>query len=193
MSRRISTIERSTSETQIKLELALDGGVAYHIKTPHSFFDHMLEAFARHGRVGLEVEAKGDNTGPHHLVEDVGIVLGQAFLAAAGDKVGIERYGDSAVPMDETLVRAVVDFCGRGYLVFDLPNVIDTETGLGMHLVRDFFYALSFNGRFNLHIDVVRGDNPHHIIEACFKATAVALRRALAITGDSLPSTKGKL
>jgi imidazoleglycerol-phosphate dehydratase len=153
----------------------------------------MLHSFAKHSRFGLNVKAVGDNTGPHHLVEDVAIVLGDALLRAAGDKKGIERFGHVSMPMDETLVDVSVDFGGRGYLVFEAPEVQDVETGLGMHLIHDFFYALCFNGRFNLHIRTIYGKNPHHIYEAMFKGTAVALRRALVITNEEIPSTKGVL
>lgn len=188
-------LERKTKETQIQMHLNLDQkGHQEKIETGHGFFDHMLESFSKHSRFDLEVKAKGDNTGPHHLVEDVGIVLGDALLQAGGDKRGIERFGHAAIPMDETLMDVAVDFCGRGFMVFDIPdNIIDSETGLGIHLIHDFFYALSFNGRFNLHLNLVRGKNPHHIIEAMFKGTAVALRKALEITQDDLPSTKGVL
>lgn len=192
---RIAEIERNTKETQIKLHLNLDEkGKQDKLETGHGFFNHMLDSFSKHSRFNLEVKAKGDDTGPHHLVEDVGIVLGEALLKAAGDKRGIERFGHASIPMDETLMDVSIDFCGRGFMVFDLPEEIqDTETGLGIHLIHDFFYALSFNGRFNLHLHLVRGRNPHHIIEAMFKGTAVALRRALEITQDDLPSTKGVL
>jgi imidazoleglycerol-phosphate dehydratase len=184
-------IQRSTSETSIELSLQLDDPEPSRIDTGHGFYDHMLESFAKHSRFGLQVKAKGDNTGPHHLVEDVAIVLGEALLKASGDKKGIERFGHVSMPMDETLVDAAVDFGGRGFLVLDAPDVHDGETGLGIHLLHDIFYALSFNGRFNLHLQVRHGRNPHHIYEAMFKGTAVALRRALVITGQDIPSTKG--
>jgi|SaaInlStandDraft_1057018.scaffolds.fasta_scaffold58709_2 imidazoleglycerol-phosphate dehydratase len=189
---RNATIERTTKETSIELGLNLDGG-KIDISTGHGFYDHMLEAFAKHGRMGLEVEAKGDNTGPHHLAEDVAIVIGEALLKSAGDKAGIERFGHASIPMDDTLVDISVDFGGRGFLVFDCPEVQDVETGLGVHLVHDIFYAMCFNGRFNLHLRLIHGRNPHHIYEAMFKGTGVALRRALAITGTDIPSTKGVL
>lgn len=188
---RAASIERTTNETLINLSLQLDNPKPSAIKTGHGFYDHMLESFAKHSRFGLQVDAKGDNTGPHHLVEDVAIVIGEALLKAAGDKRGIERFGHVSMPMDETLVDVAVDFGGRGYLVFNCPEVHDMETGLGVHLVHDIFYALCFNGRFNLHIDVRHGRNPHHLYEAMFKGTAVALRRALVVTGTDIPSTKG--
>lgn len=184
---------RKTNETEVKVSLNLDKYTKSEIDTGHGFYDHMLESFAKHARIGLKVKAKGDNTGPHHLAEDVAIVIGESLLEAAGDKKGIERFGDVSLPMDETLVQAAVDFSGRGFLVFDAPELNDQETGLGIHLVHDIFYALCINGKFNLNLRVVCGRNPHHIIEAMFKGTAVALRRALAITGDDIPSTKGVL
>ena len=192
---RSADIERNTKETQIKLHLDLDQkGKQDKLETGHGFFNHMLDSFSKHSRFNLEVKAQGDDTGPHHLVEDVGIVLGEALLEAAGAKRGIERFGHASIPMDETLMDVSIDFCGRGFMFFDLPDEItDTETGLGIHLIHDFFYALSFNGRFNLHMTLMRGKNPHHIIEAMFKGTAVALRKALEITQDDLPSTKGVL
>ena len=184
---------RKTRETDVKISLNLDRQDPPEIDTTHGFYDHMLEAFAKHGRMTLKVKATGDKTGPHHLVEDVAIVLGESLLKAAGDKSGIERFGHAAIPMDDTLVEVAVDFCGRGYLVFEAPDVHDQETGLGIHLVHDVFYALCFHGRFNLNIRVVCGRNPHHIIEAMFKGTAIALRKALQITGSEIPSTKGVL
>jgi len=191
---RSATIERKTSETKINLTLGLGPGPGkIDIKTGHGFYDHMLTAFAKHGRFSLDIVAEGDNTGPHHLAEDVAIVIGEALLKAAGDKTGIERFGHASIPMDDTLVEVSVDFGGRGFLVFDCPEVQDIETGLGVHLVHDIFYAMSFNGRFNLHMRLIHGRNPHHIYEAMFKGTGVALRRALAITGTDIPSTKGVL
>lgn len=184
---------RITKETEVEMKLNLDDGKDCQIDTGHGFYDHMLESFSKHSRFGLTVQAKGDQTGPHHLVEDVAIVLGESLLAAAGNKDGIERFGDALIPMDETLVQVAVDFSGRGFLVFDAPEVQDTETGLGIHLIHDFFYALCFNGRFNLNIRVLCGKNPHHIYEAMFKGTAIALRRALVISGKGIPSTKGVL
>ncbi len=184
---------RTTKETDIEVKINLDAYKECVVKTPHGFFSHMMESFSKHSRFAVEIDATGDNTGPHHMVEDVGIVLGESILEAAGDKSGIERFGSVSMPMDETLVDVAIDFSGRGYLVFDAPEINDTETGLGLHLVNDFFYAMCFNGRFNLHIHVKCGTNPHHIIEAMFKGTAVALRRALQVTGKGIPSTKGVL
>jgi len=192
---RIADIKRGTKETKIELHLNLDQrGQQNELDTGHGFFNHMLDSFSKHSRFDLRVKAVGDDTGPHHLVEDVGIVLGEALLKAAGDKRGIERFGDASIPMDETLMNVSIDFCGRGFMVFDVPeHIVDSETGLGLHLIHDFFYALCFNGRFNLHLHLVRGRNPHHIIEAMFKGTAIALRKALEITQDDMPSTKGVL
>lgn len=186
-------IRRKTTETDIRLSLNLDDPAVQKLDVGGGFFEHMLTSFAKHGRFGISLLGRGDDTGPHHLVEDTGIVLGQALNEAAGDKMGIERFGSSSVPMDDALVDAAVDLSGRGYLVFHAKDLPEGETGLGMSLVRDFFHALSSHGRFNLNLNVRDGQNPHHVIEAMFKATAVALRRALVKSGSGLPTTKGML
>jgi imidazoleglycerol-phosphate dehydratase len=192
---RSANITRKTNETDITLALSLDGG-PYENRTGVGFFDHMLDHIGRHGRVGLKVTAKGDtHIDDHHTVEDVGIVLGQAIAKALGDKKGIERYGFASVPMDEALARVSIDLSGRSALVFDARftepagkiGAFDTQ------LVREFFTAVVANGKFNCHIEVVRGDNDHHIAEAIFKAFGRALRQAVAITGNEVPSTKGVL
>ncbi len=192
---RTASITRKTNETQITLELNLDGG-AYAHKTGVGFFDHMLDHVARHGNMGLSITAKGDHhIDDHHTVEDVGIVLGQALDKALGDKKGIERYGFASVPMDEALARVTVDLSGRPALVFaadfDLqPAKIGT---FDTQLVREFLNALVNNGKFNCHVEVIHGSNHHHIVEAIFKALGRALRQAVAITGTQVPSTKGSL
>lgn len=192
---RTASITRKTNETQISLELCLDGG-EYANKTGVGFFDHMLDHVARHGRFGLTVKAKGDtHIDDHHTVEDVGIVLGEALLEALGDKKGIERYGFASVPMDEALARVSVDLSGRPALGFATPlderpakiGAFDTQ------LVREFLTALVNHGRFNCHVEVPHGDNAHHIVEAIFKALGRALRDAVKVTGDEVPSTKGVL
>lgn len=191
---RIARIQRQTKETQIDLELNLDGG-PYANRTGVGFFDHMLDHVARHGRVGLMVTAKGDlHIDDHHTVEDVGIVLGQALEKALGDKKGIERYGFASVPMDEALARVSIDLSGRAALVFQAPLDAGGKIGtFDVQLVREFLTALSQAGRFNLHVEVPAGVNQHHISEAIFKALGRALRQAVAITGDDVPSTKGSL
>jgi imidazoleglycerol-phosphate dehydratase len=194
MARRTADIQRKTKETDIRLSLCLDGG-AYDIKTGVGFFDHMLDHVARHGRLGLKISAKGDtHVDDHHTVEDVGIVLGQALDKALGDKKGIERYGFASVPMDEALARVSVDLSGRAALVFNAafkgPGKVG---GFDTQLVREFLTALVNAGRFNCHVEVPAGANDHHIAEAIFKGLGRALRQAVAVTGEDVPSTKGTL
>lgn len=189
-------IQRQTAETEINLSLILDGSGEYLAETGIGFFDHMLTAFARHGHFDLQVTCKGDlDVDTHHTVEDVGICLGQAIAKALVDKSDIARFGSSTVPMDEALARAVIDLSGRAYLVY---NVSFTEETIGIFpsaLGLEFFRALSENARFNLHIDLLRGTNAHHGIEAIFKATARALCQAVGHESryGGIPSTKGAL
>jgi imidazoleglycerol-phosphate dehydratase len=193
---RAATIERSTRETQVSLALGLDGTGAGTRTTGIGFFDHMLDLVARHGRLDLEVTASGDlQTGPHHTVEDTGIVLGQALDRALGDRAGIFRYGHAVVPMDEARASCALDLSGRPFLHFaaDLPA---GATGTFDHeLTEEFFRAVSSAARLTLHLEVERGTNAHHMIEAAFKAFARALRGAVAIDpGETgVPSTKGTL
>ncbi|MBI1337589.1 MAG: imidazoleglycerol-phosphate dehydratase HisB [Phycisphaera sp.] len=195
---RTASITRKTNETRIALELNLDGGPYTH-KTGVGFFDHMLDHVARHGRVGLNIQATGDtHIDDHHTVEDVGIVLGQAIDKALGDKKGIERYGYGVVPMDESLARVAIDLSGRAALVFKVTfrGFGEDPAAIGrfdVQLVEEFFNAVAQNARMNLHIEVPWGENNHHIAEAIFKAFGRALRQAVAITGDQVPSTKGVL
>jgi len=192
---RTASITRKTNETQITLELNLDGG-RYDHKTGVGFFDHMLDHIARHGRLGMKVTAKGDvHIDDHHTVEDVGIVLGQAIDSALGDKKGIERYGFASVPMDEALARVSVDLSGRAALVFAADfDVKPAKIGtFDTQLVREFLTAVVNNGKFNCHVEVVHGSNHHHIVEAIFKALGRALRQAVSVTGTDVPSTKGTL
>lgn len=195
MSRK-AVVERITKETQIKLSLDIDGAGEAKVCTSVPFLDHMLNLFARHGLFNLEVEAKGDiDIDFHHTVEDIGIVLGDALKKALGDKSGIRRYGQASVPMDETLASVAVDLSGRPYLVYNvrLPKVKIGE--FDVELAREFFQALTNNLAANIHINVMYGDNVHHILEACFKALARALDQATQhdprISG--VMSTKGKL
>ena len=190
---RTSTINRKTSETDISLTLSLDGG-ASDISTGLGFFDHMLAQLTRHGGLGLILKCAGDlEVDGHHTVEDVGLALGEALRAALGGKRGIERYGQAIVPMDEALILCAVDLSGRPCLRYtaDIPagRVGDFDT----ELAREFMQALCSAGMFALHIRQLDGVNSHHIIEGMFKALARALRQAVAITGDALPSTKGVL
>lgn len=194
---RTGTVQRRTAETDIIVELTLDGNQASSISTGIGFFDHMLTLLAKHGRFGLVVKANGDTyVDAHHTVEDVGLALGQALVKALGDKVGIERYGDAWVPMDEALTQVVVDLSGRPYLVFQgewntpvLGGNFETE------LVEDFFQALAMSGAINLHVRNLYGRNTHHIIESMFKATGRALRKAVTINPDivGVNSTKGTI
>ncbi len=198
MSRR-SERRRSTRETEVRVVVDLDGSGQVRAKTGIGFFDHMLDALGRHGLMDLEVECRGDlDVDPHHTVEDVGIVLGGAFLEALGDKRGIVRYADATVPLDEALVRAVVDVSGRPFLHFDVPlpasqPVIGTFDAA---LSAEFWRAFATEARLTMHLDGLRGDNAHHIVEATFKAAARALDAATRIDpdrGDEVPSTKGAL
>ena len=195
---RTASIQRKTNETDIRLTLDLGGG-ASDIKTGVGFLDHMLDHIARHGRLGLVVRATGDtHIDDHHTVEDVGIVLGEALGQALGDKRGIERYGHASVPMDESLARVAVDLSGRPALVFRVPfqGFGDDPAAIGrfdVQLVEEFFRAVVNHGRLNLHIEVPWGSNNHHMAEAVSKAFGRALRDAVCVTGDEVPSTKGVL
>jgi imidazoleglycerol-phosphate dehydratase len=192
---RTAAKERKTQETQIRLELDLDGGEAS-ISTGVGFLDHMLELLARHGRLGLRVEASGDlETGAHHTTEDVGIVLGQALDEALGDRAGIRRYGSALVPMDESLGECAIDISGRPYCDFDADLPTTTIAGFDTELAEEFFRAVANSAKLTLHIWVRSGTNAHHMIEAAFKAFARALREAVEIDpGETgVPSTKGTL
>ncbi|MGH2960697.1 MAG: imidazoleglycerol-phosphate dehydratase HisB [Solirubrobacterales bacterium] len=192
---RTAEIKRGTSETEIALSIDLDGGEIA-VSSGVGFLDHMLELLARHGRLGLTLEASGDlDTGAHHTTEDVGIALGQAIDAALGDRAGIRRYGYIAVPMDEALGICAIDISGRPLCLFeaDLPPV--SIAGFDTELTEEFFRAVATNAKLTLHLGTRYGSNAHHMIEACFKAFARALRQAVEIDpGESgVPSTKGTL
>jgi len=193
---RTAEIARRTGETEVRVSLGLDGTGAGARSTGVGFFDHMLDLLARHGRLDLDVEARGDlETGPHHTVEDVGIVLGEALDAALGDRSGIARYGEARVPMDEARAAAAIDVSGRGLAVVDSRLSELAVTGFRGEHAEEFVRALASRGRFTLHLDVEAGTNHHHMIEAAFKALARALRAAVAIdpTEPGVPSTKGVL
>ena len=193
MAKRTVTLERKTNETDITVELCLDGG-PYENHTGIGFFDHMLDHVARHGRFGLKLSAIGDtHIDDHHTVEDVGIVLGQALEQALGDKAGIERYGFASAPMDEALARVSVDLAGRAALVFNATFHTRKIGTFDTQLVHEFLNALTANGKFACHVEVPHGDNDHHVAEAIFKALGRALRTAVSITGTDVPSTKGSL
>ena len=197
MTDRTAQRARRTGETDIALTLGLDGNGAGTRTTGVGFLDHMLDLLARHGRLDLVVEAKGDlQTGSHHTVEDVGIVLGQALDAALGDRAGIYRYGHAVVPMDEARAACAIDVSGRPFLALDDGGLPSGETGGFEHeLLEEFFRAVVNNARITAHLEVQAGTNAHHMIEACFKAFARALRAAIAIdpTETGVPSTKGTL
>ena len=194
---RQSTIKRTTKETDIAITLTLDGTGETDISTGIGFFDHMLNSFGRHGMFDLDVTAKGDLfVDGHHTVEDAGIVLGQAFAKALGDKHGIIRYGDVTLPMDEALVLAAVDISGRGALYWDMDIPYQLVGQFDSTLAKEFFIAFATNAGITLHVQGLAGENAHHIIEASFKAVARALRQAVESdprAADALPSTKGAL
>ena len=186
---RTSSLKRHTTETQIELELDLDGSGRFDIELPTQaglpFWKHMLEQWAKHGRFDLTIRATGDvEIDGHHLVEDLGIALGLALNEAVGDKRGIARYGFFLAPMDEVLMLAAVDFCGRSFLQLDWTLNQERIGEFDTHLAREFFVALSNNGRLNLHLKEQSGGNAHHVIEASFKALARAMRAALVVEGD---------
>jgi imidazoleglycerol-phosphate dehydratase len=191
---RIAEIERKTKETDIKLELNLDGNGTSQIDTGIGFFDHMLDSFSRHGFYDLKVEVSGDLfVDSHHTIEDTGIVLGQAIKAALGDKKGIKRYGSFMLPMDETLVLCSIDLSGRPYFVYDVSLTADKVGYMDTEMVKEFFYAISYSAGMNLHIKMLHGTNNHHIIEAIFKAFAKALDEASSFDPriQGVLSTKG--
>ena len=194
---RQARVERKTKETEIAIQLGLDGTGASKVKTPIPFFSHMLEAWSKHGLMDLAVEAQGDvEVDQHHTVEDVGIVLGQALKQALGDKKGIVRFGTGTIPMDETLVSAVVDLSGRPFLVFSVPVTRARVSNFDLDLLQEFFRAFAYNAEITLHVTMHYGHNLHHITEAVFKAVGRALAEATRhdprIAGI-LPSTKGTL
>lgn len=197
MTKRSATITRTTKETDITLSLTIDGTGKTSIDTGIPFFDHMLDAFGRHGLFDLEVKATGDlGVDAHHTVEDVGIVLGQALAEAMGDKRGITRFASQAIPMDEALIMAALDISGRGQMHFDIL-IPPAMMGLfDSSLAKEFFIALASNAGITLHLISFKGENAHHLIEAAFKATGRVLRSALEVdvrASEQLPSTKGTL
>jgi imidazoleglycerol-phosphate dehydratase len=194
---RTSEISRRTGETDISVSLSLDGAGKGMRTTGVGFFDHMLDAFARHGGLDLDVDAKGDlATGSHHTVEDVGIVIGQALDEALGDRERITRFGQAVVPMDDARASAAIDVSGRPFVAFDgLAIPVRTIGGFETDLVEEFLRAVANNAKLTVHVTVERGRDPHHMVEACFKAFARALRMAVGFdpTGSGIPSTKGLL
>jgi imidazoleglycerol-phosphate dehydratase len=193
---RRSSLKRETTETSVSVDLVIDGSGVSSIQTGIPFFDHMLILFSKHGLFDLQVDARGDlQVDFHHTVEDVGIVLGSCFSKALGDKAGIRRYGWALLPMDESLVRAAVDLSGRAYLHCEAPESAGSIGQFDFQLVEEFLRAFSTNAGLNLHVDVLRGRNSHHISEAIFKGLAKALDQAceLDIRVTGIPSSKGTL
>jgi imidazoleglycerol-phosphate dehydratase len=195
VSTRVGRVSRDTKETRLEVIVDLDGSGTTEVATGVPFFDHMLDQLGRHGRLDLTVKADGDTEiDAHHTVEDAGIALGQALAEAWGDRTGVERFGDATVPIDESLTRVAIDLSGRPYLVWDCDVPIQViGTNFETSLVRHFFEAVVANARITLHVHNISGDNTHHIFESVFKSVAVALRRAVAVTGTGTPSTKGVL
>ena len=194
---RTSTINRRTAETDISLTLNLDGTGASEINSGCGFLDHMLTLFARHGRFDLTLTCNGDTqVDDHHTVEDIGIVLGQAFAEALGDKKGVYRYGSMILPMDETLILTAVDLSGRSHLRFDLEIPTQKVGSFDTELVKEFWLAFTRTSQSTVHFQQLAGENSHHIIEGAFKSVARSLRSAVAIDkqfANEIPSTKGVL
>lgn len=193
---RKSMVERNTAETQIRITLNLDGSGQANIQTSVPFLDHLLNSLTRHGRFDIEIAACGDTeVDDHHTVEDVGIVLGQAFARALGEKRGIARFGSAYAPMDESLARTVVDLSGRPFLVYEAPGVAPWVGRFDTALAEEFWRAVVNNAAITLHLDVLRGKNAHHALEALFKSAGLALRAATRIVSqdNTVPSTKGVL
>lgn len=193
---RKASIKRDTKETQITMELNLDGKGTSEVSTGIGFFDHMLEGFAKHGLFDMKINVSGDlHVDGHHSVEDAGIVLGNAIKEAVGDKKGIRRYGHMILPMDDALVLCAIDLCGRPYLSYEADFKTEKIGYLDTELIREFFYAVSYSAMMNLHIKVISGENSHHIAEAMFKSFGKALDIAVSYDEriNDVLSTKGTL
>jgi imidazoleglycerol-phosphate dehydratase len=194
--RRSASVERKTKETEINVQLVIDGSGEYEISTGIAFFDHMLESFTRHGAFDLRLAAKGDlDVDTHHTIEDVGIALGQAFREALGSTAGIRRYGSIALPMAEAKLEVALDISNRPYLVYRVDLANDRIGSFDASLTEDFLYAFSQNAGIDLHVELVYGKNPHHVVEAIFKGLARALRSAVEFDPrmKGLPTVKGAL
>ncbi len=193
---RSASVERKTKETEINVQLIIDGSGEYEISTGIAFFDHMLESFTRHGAFDLRLAAKGDlEVDTHHTIEDAGITLGQAFREALGSAAGIRRYGSIALPMAESKVEVALDISNRPYLVYRVDLANDRIGSFDVSLTEDFLYAFSQNAGIDLHVALVYGKNPHHVVEAIFKGLARALRTAVEFDPrmKGLPTVKGAL
>lgn len=189
---RTAQLTRKTTETDITIELNLDGSGKNDISTGYKFMDHMLVLLTRHSGIDLKLKAVGDLT--HHTIEDIGITLGECFLKALGDKIGINRYGSAFIPMDESLARCVLDFSGRKALVLDLKLSEERDIeDVAIEDIRHFFNSFAENAKMNLHLQVLYGEDQHHIVEAAFKALARAIKIAKIVVSDEIPSTKGVL
>jgi imidazoleglycerol-phosphate dehydratase len=194
MKKRTGKVSRKTKETDIKVEINLDGSGKYEIDTGIGFIDHMLAHLSKHSKIDIKLKAKGDlEVDAHHTVEDVGICLGQCILEALGDKRGIKRYGDSSVPMEDALANTAVDLSGRAGFAYNVNYNTEKIGELDTECLEEMLKSLSSSGKFNLHINVPYGSNSHHIAEAVFKSVGLAMQRAVRISGDEVPSTKGKL
>lgn len=190
---RKASFSRKTKETEIKIEFNLDGSGQHDIETSIGFLDHMFELFAFHGNFDLKLRAKGDiHVDYHHIIEDLGIVLGKSIEKALAERKGIKRYGFASVPMDESLAQVSIDLGGRAFLIYNVPFEGFIKD-IDINLFEEFFRALTNNAKITLHVNVLYGKDLHHIIEAVFKAFAKALKDAVTITGEILPSTKGIL
>ena len=192
---RTAELSRKTKETDIKVKINLDKSDESKIDTGIPFLDHMLNAFSKHGQIGLDLQCKGDlEVDCHHTMEDVGIALGECFDKAIGDKKGINRFADACTPLDESLSRCVIDISGRPYLHYDVSfSQPDDGNNVNPYLFEEFFRGFVMNAKITMHIDLIHGKNSHHILESVFKSFAVAMREAIAITGSDIPSTKGVL
>lgn len=194
MSPRIASVSRTTRETTIDCTLDLDGGGSAEVRTGIGFLDHMLITLARHGGLHLALTATGDlDVDDHHTVEDCALVLGEALEVALGDKAGVARFGHAYAPLDEALARAVVDLSGRPWPAVSMGLRREQLGGVACENLPHFFNSLALRSRMTLHIDVLKGENDHHRVEAAFKAFAIALRAAVTVRGDGIPSTKGVL
>lgn len=191
---RTAEIHRQTGETDVRVRLDVDGMGQADVSTGVPFLDHMLTLFARHGRFDLTVQARGDTeVDDHHTTEDVGIVLGEALRQALGEKRGVARYGHAYVPMDEALVRSALDLSGRPFCVYSVPVAAPKVGTFDTELIEHFCQSLAFHALLTLHVDLIRGRNTHHILEAVVKSLALALHDATRLVRDDLPSTKGTL
>jgi imidazoleglycerol-phosphate dehydratase len=194
MADREAKFERKTKETDIRVEMNIDGIGKYDIDTGVGFLDHMLTHLSKHGKIDMSVKAKGDiEVDPHHTVEDVGIAIGECLTKALGDKKGIARYGNSSVPMEDAMASVAVDLSGRPFCVYDVKYRTEKIGDFDVECIEEFLRSFANSGKFNLHVNVPYGTNSHHIAEAIFKALGQSLAKAVKIVGDDIPSTKGTL